>query len=249
MLIVTLIAFAVGGATVIGGILGFVFKGLSKKAEDVILYFASGIMLSAAVIGLIIPSLDSGGSFACPVTLAGVFGGAFAVNLLDRIIPDADRLIGGTRELSSAQRRDAERALFFVTAIAVHNFPEGLAAGVGFGGDFTEAVKIAGSIALQNIPEGMIIIAPLLDAGMSKRRTFTVAALSGAVEVIGTFIGYFAVSVASALLPFALAFAGGTMLYVVSGEIPGGSEDSHAHMSAYAFLIGFSLMLAIDHYI
>ncbi len=249
MLIVSLIALAVGGATILGGILGFIFKGLSHKAENVILYFASGIMLSAAVIGLIIPSLDAGGRLACPITLIGVFGGAFAVNLLDRIIPDADRLIGGARTLTSAEKREAERAILFVTAIAVHNFPEGLAAGIGFGGDLASAIKIAGSIALQNVPEGMIIIAPLLSSGMSRLRTFTVAAASGAVEVIGTFIGYFAVSAASALLPFALAFAGGTMLYVVSGEMPKETDDTDAHISAYAFLIGFSLMLAIDHYI
>lgn len=248
MLLVSLVAFAVGGATVLGGILGFIFKEISKKSESMILYFAYGTMLSAAVLGLIVPSLESGGSFACPITLLGVFAGAFAVNLLDKLIPDADKLIGNSRNLSTEESKDAARAILFVIAIAVHNFPEGLAAGVGFGGDFANTVKIAGSIALQNLPEGMIVIPPLLSIGMSKSRAFLIAALSGAVEVIGTFIGYFAVSLASAILPFALAFAGGTMLYVVSSEMQA-SDGNLSHISIYSFLVGFSLMLAIDHYI
>ncbi len=248
MLLVSLVAFAVGGATVLGGILGFIFKGISPKTENIILYFAYGTMLSAAVLGLIVPSLECGGALACPITLSGVFIGAFAVNLLDKLIPDADKLIGNSHNRSAEENRAAARAMLFVIAIAVHNFPEGLAAGVGFGGNFANTVKIAGSIALQNLPEGMIVIPPLLSIGMSKSRAFLIAALSGAVEVIGTFIGYFAVSLASTLLPFALAFAGGTMLYVVSSEMQA-SDGNLSHISIYSFLVGFSLMLAIDHYI
>ena len=106
---------------------------------------------------------------------------------------------------------------------------------------------IAGGIALQNIPEGMVIIAPMLAAGVKPRRTFVIAAFTGLVEVVGTFIGYFAVSVASAILPFALAFAGGTMLYVISDEM---IPETHAHGSergaTYALLVGFCLMLVMD---
>jgi ZIP family zinc transporter len=138
--------------------------------------------------------------------------------------------------------------LLFVSAIAIHNLPEGIAAGVGFGaGDVTGALIIAGGIALQNIPEGMVIIAPMLAAGVKPRRTFIIAMLTGLVEVAGTLIGYFAVSVASFILPFALAFAGGTMLYVISDEI---IPETHAHGSergaTYALLVGFCLMLAVD---
>ncbi len=247
MLLVSIVAFSVGGATVIGGILGFIFQRISKKAENAMLYFTYGTMLSAAVLALIIPSIESGGAFACPITLLGVFTGAFAVNLLDKLIPDAGKLLGNSNA-SADENRAATHAILFVTAIAIHNFPEGLAAGVGFGGNFSDTIKIAGSIALQNIPEGMIVISPLLSVGVSKKRTFMIAALSGSVEVIGTFIGYFAVSIASALLPFALAFAGGTMLYVVSGEMQT-SDENLSQLSIYAFLVGFSLLLAIDHYI
>ena len=138
--------------------------------------------------------------------------------------------------------------LLFVSAIAIHNLPEGIAAGVGFGSENTaQALIIAGGIALQNIPEGMVIIAPMLAAGVSPKRTFVAAMITGLVEVIGTLIGYFAVSIASAILPFALAFAGGTMLYVISDEmIPETHAHGHQRGATYALLVGFSIMLISD---
>ena len=127
-------------------------------------------------------------------------------------------------------------------------FPEGIAAGVGFGsGDVSQALIIAGGIALQNIPEGMVIISPMLAAGVTPKKTFIIASLTGVVEVIGTLIGYFAVTLSTAILPFALAFAGGTMLYVVSDEM---IPETHAHGSergaTYSLLIGFCVMLVTD---
>ena len=138
--------------------------------------------------------------------------------------------------------------MLFVIAIAIHNLPEGIAAGVGFGmNDPVSALTIAGGIALQNIPEGMVIIAPLLSAGVSKGRTFLIAVVTGIIEVIGTLIGFFAVSLSYAILPFALAFAGGTMIYVVSDEM---IPETHAHGSergaTYSLLAGFCLMLIFD---
>ena len=136
----------------------------------------------------------------------------------------------------------------FVLAIGIHNLPEGIAAGVGFGtGNMTQALIIAGGIALQNIPEGMVIIGPMLAAGVSQKKTLLIASATGLVEVIGTLIGYFAVSVSTAILPFALAFAGGTMLYVVSDEM---IPETHAHGcergATYALLVGFCVMLISD---
>ena len=140
------------------------------------------------------------------------------------------------------------KILLFVIAIAIHNLPEGIAAGVGFGtGDVSGALSVAIGIALQNIPEGMVIIAPMMAAGMKSSRVFVIALMTGVVEVVGTFIGYFAASVSAAVLPFALAFAGGTMLYVISDEM---IPETHAHGNergaTYAFLVGFSLMLVLD---
>ena len=137
-----------------------------------------------------------------------------------------------------------------IAAIGIHNLPEGIAAGVSFGsGNASEAMLIAGGIALQNIPEGMVIIGPMLAAGVSPRRTFLCALATGLVEVIGTFLGYFAVTVASAILPFALAFAGGTMLYVISDEMIPETHHGDAQGVTHALLAGFCLMLGMSHYL
>ena len=246
MELVLLTALGVGGATVIGALVGFLFKNISQKFSDIVLSFAAGVMLSAAVIGLIIPSVEYGGKFGLLITVAGVFAGAIALNLIDKLVPHLHKLAGD--DIEDHRSTNLSKVLLFVSAIAIHNLPEGIAAGVGFGsGNTAQAMAIAGGIALQNIPEGMVIIGPMLAAGVKPRRTLLIALMTGFVEVIGTFIGYFAVSIASAILPFALAFAGGTMLYVISDEM---IPETHAHGcergATYALLIGFCLMLAVD---
>ena len=246
MELVLLTALGVGGATLIGAILGFVFKDLSHKFSDIVLAFAAGVMLAAAVLGLVIPSLEYGGKFGIIITVAGIFAGALCLNLVDKIVPHLHKMMG--TDIEDHKNSSLSKVLLFVTAIAIHNLPEGIAAGVGFGSENTaQAMLIAGGIALQNIPEGMVIIGPMLASGVKPRKTFIIAALTGLIEVIGTFIGYLAVSVASAILPFALAFAGGTMLYVISDEM---IPETHAHGSergaTYALLFGFCLMLVTD---
>ncbi len=243
---VYLTALGVGGATVVGALIGFIFKNISHRFSDVVLSFAAGVMLAAAVLGLIVPSLDYGGEYGLVITVSGIFAGAVFLNLIDKLVPHLHKLAGTDGEYHKDSK--LSRVLLFVTAIAIHNLPEGLAAGVGFGsGNPEEAFLIAGGIALQNIPEGMVIIGPMLSSGVTPKKTFLLAFLTGVVEVIGTLIGYFAVSVASFILPFALSFAGGTMLYVISDEM---IPETHAHGSqrgaTYALLIGFSLMLISD---
>ena len=246
MELVLLTALGVGGATVIGAVIGFIFKKISHTFSDIVLSFAAGVMLSAAVLGLIIPSLEYGGKFGLIITVAGIFAGALCLNLIDKIVPHLHKMAGS--DIESHNNANLSKVLLFVTAIAIHNLPEGIAAGVGFGaGDTSQALLIAGGIALQNIPEGMVIIGPMLAAGVKPSRTFVLAMLTGVVEVVGTLIGYFAVSVASAILPFALAFAGGTMLYVVSDEmIPETHAHGHERGATYALLVGFCLMLVTD---
>ena len=247
MNMVLLTALGVGGATIFGSVIGFIFKRVSHRFSDIVLAFAAGVMLAAAVLGLIIPSLEYGGKFALPITVIGIFTGAVCLNLIDRLVPHLHRLMGVDTESHPASG-SVDKVLLFVAAIAIHNLPEGIAAGVSFGsGNTADALLIAGGIALQNIPEGMVIIAPMLSAGISPRRTFFCAMITGVVEVLGTLLGYFAVSIASAILPFALAFAGGTMLYVISDEM---IPETHAHGcergATYALLAGFCLMLASD---
>jgi len=251
MTIVWLTALGVGGATVLGAILGFAFKNISHKFSDIVLSFAAGIMLAAAIIGLILPSLEEAGSFGFLVTAAGVLLGAVCLNLIDKFVPHLHKMVGSDIEAHGENSARLNKVLLFVMAIAIHNLPEGIAAGVGFGaGNTSEALTVAGGIALQNIPEGMVIIAPLLASGVSKPKTFVFAAMTGVIEVIGTFIGYFSVTVSAAILPFALAFAGGTMLYVISDEM---IPETHAHGSekgaTFSLLIGFLIMLATDFYL
>ena len=246
MELVLLTALGVGGATVIGALIGFIFKKISHTFSDIVLSFAAGVMLAAAVLGLILPSLDYGGRFGLLITIAGVFAGALCLNLIDKLVPHLHKMAGVDGE--SHHNADLGRVLLFVMAIAIHNLPEGIAAGVGFGsGDTSQALVIAGGIALQNIPEGMVIIGPMLAAGVKPGRTFVIAMMTGIVEVLGTLIGYFAVSLSTAILPFALAFAGGTMLYVVSDEmIPETHAHGHERGATYALLVGFCLMLLTD---
>ena len=246
MEMVLLTALGVGGATVIGSIIGFIFKKISHKFSDIVLSFAAGIMLAAAVLGLILPSLEYGGRFSLLVTVAGIFAGALGLNLIDKLVPHLHRLVGP--DVETHNNTNLSRVLLFVTAIAIHNLPEGIAAGVGFGsGNTSQALLIAGGIALQNIPEGMVIIAPMLSAGVTPKKTFICAMITGLVEVVGTLIGYFAVSIASFILPFALSFAGGTMLYVISDEmIPETHSHGNERGATYALLVGFCIMLIFD---
>ena len=248
--LVLLTALGVGAATVIGALIGFIFKNISHKFSDIVLSFAAGVMLAAAVLGLIVPSIEHGLKYgkalALVMTVAGIFVGAISLSLIDKLVPHLHALAGVEQE--SHHNKGLNKGLLFVLAIAIHNLPEGIAAGVGFGsGDTAGALVIAGGIALQNIPEGMVIIAPMLAAGISKKRTLLIASLTGLVEVVGTLIGYLAVSVSTVILPFALAFAGGTMLYVISDEM---IPETHAHGAqrgaTYALLAGFALMLCMD---
>lgn len=248
MTMVLLTALGVGGASVVGALLGFIFKKTTHKFSDIVLSFAAGVMLAASVIGLILPSLEHGGKYPLVVTVIGIFCGALCVNLIDKLVPHLHKLTGVDGEVHPEKQEKLNKILLFVIAIAIHNLPEGIAAGVGFGtGDVTQALTIAGGIALQNIPEGMVIIGPMLAAGMSHSRTFVIAIITGVVEVVGTLLGFFAVSISTAVLPFALAFAGGTMLYVISDEM---IPETHAHGAergaTYSLLAGFCLMLVFD---
>lgn len=245
MEMIWLTALGVGGATVFGAFIGFCFQKISHRFSDIVLSFAAGVMLAAAVLGLILPSLEYGGRFGLLYTIGGIFIGALCLNLIDKVVPHLHRMVGV--DIEAHNQADLNKVLLFVTAIAIHNLPEGIAAGVGFGsGDVSRALMIAGGIALQNIPEGMIIISPMLAAGVKPGKTFVCAMLTGLVEVVGTLLGYFAVSVSQAILPFALAFAGGTMLYVISDEMIPETHHDGTRGVTYALLVGFCVMLVTD---
>lgn len=248
---VLLAAIGVGGASIIGALFGFIFKKTSHSFNDIILSFAAGVMLAAAIIGLILPSIDYKTKTSLFIVIIGIFTGALCINLIDKIVPHLHRLTGIDLEDHPEKTEQLNKILLFVIAIAIHNLPEGLATGVGFGtGDTVQALTIAFGIALQNIPEGMVIIAPMLASGISYKKTFIIAILTGFIEILGTLIGFFTISISSTILPFILAFAGGTMLYVISDEM---IPETHAHGNergaTYSLLAGFCLMLIFDVFI
>ena len=234
-----LTALTVGGATIFGGAAGLVFKRTTKTFTDGVLSFAAGVMLAAAFIGLILPSIEYGGVW---VSVVGIFLGALLVNFLDLLVP---LITARGRTLENDRMR---RVFLFVMAIALHNLPEGIAAGVGLGaGEASDGFLIATAIALQNIPEGLIVTVSMLGVGVKPLRAFLISAMTGVIEIFGTFLGYFAITLSSAMLPFILALAGGTMLYVISEEmIPETHSADSGKLSTYFLLAGFSLILIFD---
>ena len=232
-------ALMVGGATVFGGAVGLVFRRTGRGFTDAVLSFAAGVMLAAAFVGLIMPSIEYGGVL---VTVFGIFLGAALVNFLDLLIP----IISSGGEGCGDER--IRRVFLFVMAIALHNLPEGIAAGVGLGaGEVSDGILIALAIALQNLPEGLIVTVSMLGAGVKPFRAFCISALTGVIEIFGTFLGFFAVGISSAMLPLILAVAGGTMLYVISEEmIPETHSEGGGRLSTYFLLFGFSLILIFD---
>lgn len=247
MEMVILTALGVGGATIVGALIGSFVHDVDHKTNDMILGFAAGIMLAAAVNGLILPAFEMAGVAKLVVPVVGIFTGALFLNLMDRFTPHLHKLSGVDVE-KHQDSKHLSRALLFVMAVAIHNLPEGLAAGVSFGNeDVSAAVTVAVGIALQNIPEGIITVSPLVMSGVKRSRAVFLASITGLIEVVGTFIGFYVSAVSTHVLPFALAFAGGTMLYIISDEmIPETHSHGYERMATYAILIGFTLMLILD---
>lgn len=234
------------GATVIGSILGFFFKELPHKWNDTVLGFCAGIMLASSTIGLILPAFE--GTHQWWWVAAGVMAGALFLNLLDLVTPHLHTITG----LDPEQHHNSaalNKVLLFVMAIALHKLPEGMAAGVSMsaaeGGLADWAVSLG--IAVQNVPEGMVIIAPLLLAGVSRLRTFVIAITIGLLEVVGVWLGFGLGSVSELLLPVMLGFAGGAMLYVTSDEmIPETHTHGYQKQATYALLVGFMVLLLLE---
>ena len=240
MRIAILTAIGVGGATVVGSLIGFFVRRIPRGFSELSLSFAGGIMLSAAVWGLMIPSTGDGSTLKTLTSALGVMSGAVFIGLCQRLVPKL-RFVAG----EGFENGEADRVIGLVFAMAVHNFPEGVAAGVSLGsGDLGGALAVAGGIALQNIPEGMAVIPPMLAAGISRKRAAILAFATGVTEVVGTVFGYRAVTLFSPLLPFSLAFAGGAMLFViVHGMMPEAEETGR--LPSYVFCLGFCLMLFV----
>ena len=235
-----LASLAAGLATGVGALPVLFVKRPSKRYLDLMLGFAAGVMLAATAFSLLIPAIEDGGAW---VAVGGLLLGALVLHLIDRFIPH-EHFIRGHEGPSSRLRK----IWLFVIAITIHNFPEGLAVGVGFGGGaLGPAIALAIGIGLQNMPEGLAVALPLVGEGYSRRRALLYATLTGLVEPIGGLIGVALVLIARPLLPWGLAFAAGAMLFVISDEIiPESHRNGHERLATFGVMIGFAVMMLLD---
>ena len=229
----------------IGSLLGFGIKELPHKWNDTVLGYCAGVMLAASTLGLIVPAFELGTTPWWFVVM-GVMAGALFLNVLDLVTPHLHHITG----LDAEEHRNnstLNHIMLFVMAIAIHKFPEGIAAGVSMSEGEETSWTVSLGIALQNIPEGMVIIAPLLLAGVTRIRTFVISIAIGLLEIVGVWTGFAMGNVPAAMLPAMLGFAGGAMLYVTSDEM---IPETHAHgyqkQATYALLLGFMTLLLLE---
>lgn len=241
-------ALGLCGATLLGGVLGFSFKKMSHRWNDTVLGYCAGVMLAASILGLIVPAFDMTGHWW--LVAVGVMAGAVFLNVLDFITPHLHTITGLDAE-EHRHNKHLNHVLLFVMAIAIHKLPEGIASGVSMNVQEGSVVdwSVSIGIALQNIPEGMVIIAPLLLAGISRMRTMVISLAIGMLEIVGVWLGYVVGSSSASSLPVMLGFAGGAMLYVTSDEM---IPETHAHgyqkQATYALLLGFITLLLLERF-
>jgi ZIP family zinc transporter len=249
VLLGTLGSLLAGLATGLGAAPALFIRRLSARVEDVLLSVAAGIMLAATFFSLLLPALTLAGERGQPPTLAagvvilGVLSGAFALWAVHALVPHEHFVIGRQGPPTALRR-----IWLFVIAITLHNFPEGMAVGVGFGGgDIANGTALAIGIGLQNIPEGFAVAAALLSIDYPRQQAFGVAFLTGLLEPVGGVIGAGAVALAEPLLPWTLGFAAGSMLFVISDEIiPETHRRGHESAVTFALMGGFVVMMFLD---
>jgi zinc transporter, ZIP family len=240
--------FASGLATGVGGLALAAFGHRRTPAMlDALLGFTAGVMLAATVFSLLVPALDRG---TVGEVLVGFVAGAAVLALIDRAIPHVH---AGFREGGRPRAETVEpaerRAALLLSALTIHNVPEGMAVGVAFAVGGPElGIPIALAIGVQNVPEGFVAAAPLLESGVGRRRAASVAALTGTVEPPAALLAFAAVELAGAALAGSLAFAGGAMLYVIVDElIPECHAGGNERVATAGLIIGFAVMMALDN--
>lgn len=239
-----------GLMTAVGALPAFFGRIPSREMRDLLLGFAAGIMLAASFFSLIIPALDAAepsyDSAAAPAAIVclAILLGMGAVALMNEKLPH-EHFNSGREGPAGASLR---RVWLFIIAITIHNFPEGLAVGVGFGADgMSGGLPLAIGIGLQNAPEGLAVAVALLGEGYSRRKAWGIAALTGLVEPVGGLLGASIITISQPLLPWGLAFAAGAMLYVISHEIiPETHRSGHQNKATLGLAIGLVVMLFLD---
>ncbi len=244
------------GVTACGAGLVFLFKSINRKILNAMLGFAAGVMIAASYWSLLAPAIEmaeqSGGMPWVPAVVGFLSGGAFLL-FVDRIIPHLH--LGLPIEQAEGIKTSWHRSILLILSITIHNIPEGLAVGVAFGAlamdipsaTFAGAVALAFGIGLQNFPEGAAVSIPLRREGFSRFKSFWYGQLSGIVEPISGVIGALLVVFVKPLLPYALSFAAGAMIYVVVEElIPESQQDKNTDLSTIGAMLGFAVMMFLD---
>ena len=239
-----------GLGTGVGALGVFFIRRLSDWLEDMMLSFAAGIMLAATFFSLLLPALDYGEAYfkgrvlAVSVVICGLLLGAVVLQLIHRYAPH-EHFVSG-RE--GPERAVVARIWLFIIAITLHNFPEGMAVGVGFAdGNTANGISLATGIGLQNIPEGLAVAVSLLAAGYTRLQSFLVAFLTGLAEPLGGLFGSAAVSLAAPLMPWTLGFAAGAMLFIISDEIiPETHRGGFQTVATFSLMVGFAVMMFLD---
>ena len=237
-----------GLASGVGALPVLFFKEIPQRLVNILLGGAAGVMLAATSFSLVVPGIESGEAlwpgYGVYVVVVGMLIGAVFLDQMDRHLPH-EHIIMGHEGPNSALRK----IWLFIIAITIHNFPEGLAVGVGFGtGDVGAGISLAIGIGIQNMPEGLAVALPLLALGYSRGRAIGAATLTGLVEPVGGFLGAAAVTVFHPILPLGLAFAAGAMLFVISDEIiPETHSRGKSRPATFGVMVGFVIMMALDN--
>lgn len=239
-----------GMATGVGGACVYAIRKLSARTEDMLLSGAAGVMLAATFFSLIVPAIERSDAFgrghvvSVAIVIAGIVAGAVTLWAIHAYTPHEH--LGFKREGPDAPR--VSRVLLFVFAIALHNFPEGLAVGVAVAGtSIHDGMPVAIGIGLQNVPEGLAVATSLLGLGVSRTRSFLAALLTGFIEPLGGVVSSVAVTFAAPMLPLTLAFSAGAMLFIISDEIiPETHRRGYETQATFSLIGGFALMMLLD---
>ncbi len=244
------------GVTALGAAMVFFFKEINKKVLDAMLGFAAGVMIAASFWSLLAPAIELSEAMGLipwlPAVMGFLLGGVF-LSGVDHILPHLH--LGANMNEAEGIHTTWRRSILLVLAITLHNIPEGLAVGVGFGAvaagipsaSLSGAVALAIGIGLQNFPEGAAVSIPLRREGLSRWKSFVYGQASGVVEPIAGLLGAVLVLAMRPILPYALAFAAGAMIYVVAEEVlPEASRGSNGHLATMGTMVGFALMMLLD---
>lgn len=236
-----------GLSSLAGSTIGLAVRRIPHRWNDVFLGLCAGMMLAASIVCLILQAVDSVTPSEWWQIVLGVCVGVAMISILDRVTPHLHHLSGISENERHLNNASLNRTLLFVMAIAIHKFPEGMATGISYNGLQSDAIAITITIALQNIPEGLVVVTPLLVAGVKTRNAMMIALGVAALEMAGTIAGYYIGDISALMLPFMLSLAGGAMIYVISDEM---IPETHSHgfqkPATYALVAGVMLMLFID---